>query len=214
MCIVWNDQHDFAMNRFPIVEMIAFYSRFERLARPAWRTAYTRQLKRVRSCHSRTDGGIKKSFYSVETKSGEIVDLVYNEEELIWTLEPSVIYPVHAVDRVLALIKRHKHTPSRAHRIIPYRFEIVPKDELKKTGDGVELPLTLRVQPFRFQSGKIPSSQVVNVVTRHLENVMITKHLHYVVETDQQRFYHMVFVQDEGDWRLMQEVDEEFFFVK
>lgn len=202
------------MNKFPIIEILVFFSRFQKADKPRWRPEYTHNLKRVRSCYSKTDGGVKKSFYSIETKSNEIVDLVFNEEELIWTLEPSVIYPTHVVDKVLALIKRHKHTPSRAHRVIPYRFEIIPKEEIRKSASGIELPLTYRVQPFRFQSGKIQSTQVIDVVTRHLENVMITKHLHYVVETDQRRFFHIVFIHDEADWRLMQEVDEQFFFVR
>jgi len=202
------------MNTFPIVEMLAFYSRYQKLDKPAWREGYTRHFKRVRSCHSKTDGGVRASFYSIETKSGEIIDLVYNEDELIWSLEPSVFYPHHVVDRVLALIKRHKHTPSRAHRIIPYRFEIIPKAAIDTSKKGPELPLVNRIQPYRFQSGKIPSTQAIHIETRHLENVIITKHLHYVVETDQRRFFHLVYILDESDWRLMQEVDESFFFVR
>jgi hypothetical protein len=202
------------MNKFPIVEMLAFFSRYERLGRPQWRPPYTRQIKRILSCHSRTDGGIKYSFYSLETKSGEIIDLAYNEEELTWTLKPSDFYPNHVVDRILVLVQRHKHTPSRAHRIIPYRFEIIPKKHIQTIRSETGLPLVHRVQPYRFQSGKLPSTQVTDIVTRHLENVMITKHLHYVVKTDQNRFFHLVYILDEADWRLMQEVDEEFFFVR
>ncbi len=202
------------MNKFPIVEMLAFYCRYERLRKPAWRPEFVRQMKRVRSCHSKIDGGVKKSYYSVETQTDEIVNLVYNEEELIWMLESPDAFPGQEVDRVLALIKRHKHLPSRAHRIVPYRFEIIPKSLVNRRVWDTEPPLVNRVQPYRFQTGKIPSSQAVNIATRHLENVMITKHLHYVVETDRSRFYHLVFIMDESDWRLMQEVDEQFFFVK
>lgn len=195
--------------------MLAFYCRFNRLIKPAWRPEFVQQMKRVRSCHSKVDGGVKKSYYSVETQTGEIVDLVYNEEELTWLLEPSDAFPSHEADRVLALIKRHKHLPSRAHRIVPYRFEIIPRNHLaNRNVRGTELPLVNRVQPYRFQTGKIPSAQAAEIVTRHLENVMITRHLHYVVKTDQNRFYHLVFILDESDWRLMQEVDEQFFFVQ
>ncbi|REL39119.1 hypothetical protein DYD21_03955 [Rhodohalobacter sp. SW132] len=202
------------MNTFPIIEMLAFYSRYQRLEKPSWRSACTRQLHRVRSCHCKTDGGVRKSYYSIETKSGEIIDLEYNEEELVWNLVPSDSYPDHVVDKVLVLIKRHKHTPSRAHRVIPYRFEIFPESELHQTDNRPAPALAQRVEPFRFQSGKIPSSQIIKIVTRHLENVMVTKHLHYVVETDQHRFFHLVYILDEADWRLMNEVDEQFFFVK
>lgn len=193
--------------------MLAFYDRFARRAQPAWREEFVMHLKKVRSCHSKVDGGVKKSFYSVETRSGDIVDLIYNEEELTWTLEPSGQFPEHVVDRVLALIKRHKHTPSRAHRIIPYRFEIVPAVLVQKNRPAGNPSMVNRVEPFRFQSGNISSAQAIRVVTRHLENVMITKHLHYVIETDQHRFYHLVYILDQGDWRLMNEVDAEYFFV-
>ena len=156
---------ELVMNTYTIIEMLAFYSRFERMQKPEWRSAYAKHLKRVRLCHSEVDGGIKKSYYSIETKSNEIVDLVYNEEELIWTLEPSVLFPVHTVDRVLALIKRNKHMPSRSHRVIPYRFEIVPKNEIRKTTNSIELPHTFKVQPYRFRSYKIKSSQVIDRIT-------------------------------------------------
>lgn len=118
---------------------------------------------------------------------------------------------LNVVDRILALINRHKHTPSRAHRVIPYRFEILPGKKVINGTEKTELPLIRRVQPYRFQSGKLESAQVIDVVTRHLENTMITKHLHYVVETDLHRFFHLVYNLDEEDWRFMQEVDEEFF---
>jgi len=202
------------MNTFPIIEMLALYCRSRRLEKPTWRTASTRHLHRVRSCHSKTDGGVRKSYYSIETKCGEIFDLIYNEEELIWSLDPSDRYPDHEVDNVLALVKRHKHTPSRAHRIIPYRFEVIPKSHIQNKDGRPVPPLVQRVEPFRFQSGKIPSSQIIDIVTRHVENVMVTKHLHYVVETDQHRYFHIVYILDESDWRLMNEVDEQFFFVK
>lgn len=202
------------MNKFPIIDMLAFYSRHRKLKKPEWRPEYTHQLKRIRSCYSKTDGGVRKSYYTIETKSEEIIDLTYDEENLIWSLAPSEAYPNHSVDCVLALIRRYKHTPSRAHRIIPYRFEIFPKSAIEKRSDRTEIPLVNRLQPYRFQSGKLPSTQVTGIVTRHLENIMVTKHLHYVAETDQGRFYHLVFILDESDWRLMQEVDEEFFFVR
>ena len=187
------------MNKFPIVEMLAFFSCYQRHSCLEWRTAHTRQIKQIRSCHSQVDGGVKKSFYTLETRSGEIIDLEYNEEELTWKLKPSDLYPDHVVDRVLALIKRHKHTHSRAHRIIPFRFEIIPTQDIQDKPQKAGLPLVHRVQPYRFQSGKLPSTQVTDIVTRHLENVMVTKHLHYVVKTDQNRFFHLVYILDEAD---------------
>ena len=202
------------MNKYPLIEMIAFFSRFSRVQRPVWRKEYLMHMKRIRSCHSKIDGGVRKSFFSVETKQGQIVDLVFNEEELIWSLEPNQGQEQKVVDRVLAFVKRHKHLPSRAHRIIPYRFELIPRSQALKEYEGTELPLIHRVQPYRFQSGKLNSAQVTAIPTRHMENTMITKQLNYVVETDLNRFFHLIYILDEMDWRFLQEVDEEFFFVK
>lgn len=206
------------MNNFPLIEMLAFFSRYARIEHPSWRKPYIRHLERVRSCHSKVDGGVRKSFFNIETKSGEIVNLSFDEEELIWTLQPEPEQEGLVVDRVLAFIKRHHHLPSRAHRIIPYRFELLPREvalqEHEELRTGTELPLIHRVQPYRFQSGKINSAQVIHIPTRHTENTMITKQLNYVVETDLHRFFHVVYILDQMDWRFMQEVDEEFFFVK
>lgn len=200
------------MNNYPLVEMLAFFSRHGRLNKPHWRKDRVKYLKRIRSCHSKVDGGVKKSFYTVETRSGEIINLIFNEEELLWSLEQqSGAYAGLVVDKALALIKRHKHTPSRAHRIIPYRLEIGPASE---TASATNPALIERMQPFRFQTGKLPSTQIARIETRHLENIMITKHLHYVVETDQHRFFHLVYILDECDWRFLQEIDEELIFYK
>lgn len=198
------------MNKYSLIEILAYFSRFQHVKKPEWRKKYTFQLSRVRSCHSRIDGGVKKSFYSLEGKCGNIADLVFYEEELIWKLMPSATYPDHVADRVLTFVKRHKHTPSRAHRIIPYRFEIIPKKMIpEEAASGIEPALVDRMQPYRFQSGKILPTQVIRIVTKHLENVMVTKHLHYVIESDSRRFFHLVFILDEFDWRFIQEVDGE-----
>lgn len=202
------------MNEFPLVEMLAFFARYEATPDADWRLPYRRDLQRVRSCHSKEQGGVRKSFYTIDTKQGERFDLVFNEQELLWSLDKSAGYEDKAIDRVLALVDRHKHKPSRAHRIIPYRFELLPEELAKKTYDGTEKQLIQRMQPYRFRSGKIPSTQVLGIPTKHTENTMITKELNYVVETDEHRFFHLIYILDEMDWRFMQEVDEEFFFVR
>ncbi|MBO6584767.1 MAG: hypothetical protein JJ953_01545 [Gracilimonas sp.] len=202
------------MNKFPLVDMLAVFTRYGGIEPPYWRKLYQRDVAHVRSCHSKVQGGIRKSFYTVETKSGDILDLVFDEEELLWSLIPQPGYEGKTIDRMLVYVQRHKHLPSRAHRIVPYRFELLPEELAKKHYDGTERPLIQRMQPYRFQSGKINSAQVIGIPTRHTENVMITKELNYVVETDEHRFFHLVYILDQLDWRMMQEVDEEFFFVK
>ncbi len=163
-------------------------------------------MRRIRSCYSKVDGGVKKSYYTIETKAGELFNLVLSEEEMIW----SVDLKGFVVDKVLAEIKRHKHQPSRAHRIIPYRFEIIPTPGDLKTAPA----LIERVEPFRWKRRKAGSFQVVKIETRHLENVMVDKHLHYVVETGEQRFFHITLVLGDMDWRLINEVDENTLFVR
>jgi hypothetical protein len=201
------------MNKFPLVEMLAIFARYEPISHPDWRLPYRRDVARVRSCHSKQQGGVQKSFYTIETKSGEIINLIFNEQKLLWSLDKTTGYEDKAIDRVLALVERHKHKPSRAHRVIPYRFELLPEELAKRNYDGTEKPLIHRVQPYRFLRSKTPY-QVTGIPTRHLENTMITKELNYVVEIDEQLFFHLIYILDEMDWRFMQEVDGEFFFVK
>lgn len=202
------------MNKYPLVEMLAFFTRYAPVRHPDWRLPYRRDIARVRSCHSKIDGGVRRSFYTVETKSDEIINLRFNEEELLWSLEKTPGYEDKAIDRMLVMVDRHKHKPSRAHRITPLRFELMPEEEAKRKYDGTELQIIRRMQPYRFRSGKLPSTQVMDIPTRHVENTMITKELNYVVETDEQRFFHLIYILDKLDWRFIQEVDEEFLFVR
>ena len=200
------------MNKFPLVEMVAFFCRYSRLAKPVWRKEFVRHTKRVRSSHNKMEGGIKKSFYTIETKEGEILNLSLDQEEMLWELEPEEPFQHYVVDRLLVYFKRHKHLPSDSHRMIPLRFELIPKNKLD-TISPIDPALVDRQQPYRFLRGK-HSIQVRSIETRHMENVMLTKHLHYVVEDTDSRFYHLVYILDEGDWRFMQEVDEQLLFVR
>lgn len=158
------------------------------------------------------EGGIKKSFYTVETKEGEILNMQLDQEEMIWELDPIEPFKGYVIDRLLVYVKRHKHLPSDSHRIIPLRFELIPKEKMDRISP-IEMALVDRVQPYRFRKGKV-SVQVKRIETKHLENVMVTKHAHYVAEDTDGRFYHLVYILDEGDWRFMQEVDEQFLFVR
>ncbi|MGB0346180.1 MAG: hypothetical protein ACPGGA_01770 [Balneolaceae bacterium] len=200
------------MNKFPLVEMVAFFCRFTRLETPAWRKEFVRHTKRIRSSHTKLEGGIKKSFYTVETKEGEILNMQLDQEEMIWELDPIEPFKGYVVDRLLVYTKRHKHLPSESHRILPLRFELIPKEKMDRKSP-IELALVDRMQPYRFKKAKV-SVQVKRIETKHLENVMVTKHAHYVVEDTDGRFYHLVYILDEGDWRFMQEVDEQFLFVR
>lgn len=201
------------MNKYPLIEMIAFFLRHTRLQTPQWRTEFVHHVHRVRSSHTKKEGGITKSFYSVETKEAVIINLEFNHEDLIWYLEQSGTQKGFTVDRVLAHCKRHKHTPSDSHRIIPLIFEVFPQAQIdRKT--PIELALIDRVKPFRFKKGKNGSIQVNSIEAQHLENKFTEKNLNYVIEDTDGRFYHVIFIPDLLDWRFMQEVDEQFFFVR
>ncbi len=198
------------MNKYPIVETLVFFCRYYRLKKPAWRRAYTHQLEKIRSCHSKEKGGTRRSFYTVETKAGRIFELEFDHEELVWKLNGK---PGMLVDRVLVHVKRHKYLPSYAHRMIPLRFEIID-ERLVTRRTPTDMPLIDRLQPYRFLKGKHTSIQVGKIETSHAENTMLTRHLHYVVEDTEHRFYHLVYTLDEMDWRFMQEVDREYLFIR
>ena len=201
------------MNKYPLIEMIALFIRHSRLEKPEWRNAFVHQVERVRSSHSKVEGGIKKSFYNVETKKGEIINLEFNQEDLLWELEKTEIFKGFVVDRVLAHCKRHKHSPSDSHRIIPVRFEVFPIEFIERK-TPIEPALIDRIKPYRFKKSRNGSIQVKSIETQHLENKFTEKNLNYVVEDTDGRFYHVVFIPDLLDWRFMQEVDEQFFFVR
>src|SRR5690554_5857339 len=137
MCIICYCQKAFlVMNKFPLIEMLAFFSRYEAAPQPDWRLPYRRDVKQILSCFTKNEGGMVRSYYKIETKQGELVNLVFNERELLWSLDKSAGFEGKAIDRVLALMQRHKHKPSRAHRIIPYRFELLPEELAKRTYNG------------------------------------------------------------------------------
>lgn len=194
------------MNNYPIVETLVFFCRYYLHKQPKWRRAYTHQLKKIRSCHSREQGDGWYSYYTVETKRGRIFDLEFDHQELVWKLNNQTGM---LVDRVLVHIKKHKYLPSHAHRMVPLRFEII--DERLVTRHSLsDPPLIERLQPYRFIKGRHTSIQVGKIETSHAENTMLTKHLHYVVEDTEHRFYHLVYILDQMDWRFMQEVDKSY----
>lgn len=194
------------MNPYPLIELLAFFCRHSRLDRPVWRQAYVMHVKRIRSRHSKQEGGIKKSFFTVETRAGEILNLEFNQEDLLWELEQTGAYKGKVVDRVLAHMKRHKHVPSDAHRIEPIRFEIFPLSTIERR-TPIELALVDRLIPYRFLKSKNYSIEVKTIETKHQENKITEQNLNYVVEDTDGRFYHILFIPDLLDWRFMQEVD-------
>ena len=144
---------------------------------------------------------------------GSILNLEYNQEDLLWELEQTGAYKGFVVDRMLVHFKRHKYNYSDAHRIDPLRFEVFPMEQIDRR-TPIEKALVDRVLPFRFLKDKHGSTEIKRIETKHQENRISEQNLHYVVEDFDGRFYHVVFIPDLLDWRFMQEVDEQFLFVR
>jgi len=179
-----------------------------------------RQVRHIRSCHTKTLGGVRYSFFSIVTQQGEAMDIRFNHDELLWDIValPGSELAIHSedgshfvIDRILVHQQRHKHQPSLAHRMRPIRFEWLPHAQCARQSP-IEHAKVDRMHPYRFLKGKNSSYQVHRIETRHLEDVMVTRHFHYVIEDTERRFYHVVYILDQGDWRFIQEVDEQFLF--
>jgi len=188
--------------------MIALYSRLFRMRKPRWRAVITLHLKRIRLFYSLIDGGIRKSYYTFESTEGHLIDLVYNEDELTWHKKPGTWYNQFELSAVLALILKENDQPSRAHRVIPLRLGLVPGQEIKPDSEATGMPLSYRMQPYRFQGESVMSAQVINVPSRKLEITPLGKQLHYVVQSDTGIYYHLMFEQDSSDWLMVKTVDE------
>ena len=208
------------MNNFPLVEMLAFFPRYSEVHTFDWRRRYVRQVRHIRSCHTKTLGGVQYSFFSIVTQQGEAMDVRFNHDELFWDVValPGSELAIHSedgshfvIDRILVHQQRHKHQPSLAHRMRPIRFEWLPHAQCARQSP-IEYAKVDRMHPYRFLKGKNSSYQVHRIETRHLEDVIVTRHFHYVVEDTERRFYHVVYILDQGDWRFIQEVDEQFLF--
>jgi hypothetical protein len=95
------------------------------------------------------------------------------------------------------------------NRVEPLRFTLTAKKGLKSRWHN----LPNRLSPYRIQkAGHTGSFHIQYIQTRHLENLQISRHLHYVVQADTGQYYHVVLEKDLNDWRLIQEVDAAFFF--
>jgi len=191
-----------------IVDTIALYSRYFRMRRPRWRASVTLYLKRIRLFHSRVNGGVRRSYCTFESTKGDLIDLVYNEDELTWEKKPDALYSGYDLSTVLALIRKEKNQPSRAHRVVPLRLGLEPKSSSQKESSATGLPFTYCVQPYRFQGDSVLSAQVEDIPIRRQKNMLQTKQLHYIVKTDTGQHYELAFDQYEADWLLVRTVDD------
>jgi hypothetical protein len=217
------------MQSYPMIDVLVFFASKTMNTAFEWRKTYRKDVAQIRSGYTKRDGGSAIAYYTVTLKEGGILELAYDTAELLWFLPKSVTneaYQDYYIDRMLALFRRNKNVGSINQRIIPYRFELIKKgtELITLTTKKQEKtiinstktlgPLSERLSPYRLLKGQHEAHQVVEVVTRHTENLMTTKHLHFVVKTDANWFYHINFEMDLLDWRFIQQVDSEFFFMR
>lgn len=68
------------------------------------------------------------------------------------------------------------------------------------------------VTPYRFETREGARHKIAQIRQVHRERVGKTFHYHYVVQTDEQRYFHLVLDTHTFTWRMIQEVDNELFF--
>ncbi|TVQ66860.1 MAG: hypothetical protein EA360_05090 [Balneolaceae bacterium] len=68
------------------------------------------------------------------------------------------------------------------------------------------------VTPYRFETPTGERHRIIEIRQVHRERVGKVFHYHYVVKTEDQRYFHLVFDSGILAWKLVQEVDEELFF--
>lgn len=72
--------------------------------------------------------------------------------------------------------------------------------------------LKFQITPYRMQfpDGKV--HVVENIRRMTTQTVGRSKHYHYVIQSKEQRYFHIVFDASILTWKLVQEVDEQLFF--
>lgn len=69
-----------------------------------------------------------------------------------------------------------------------------------------------QVTPYRFETNKGETFKVKQIRQVHRERVGDAIHMHYVLKTTDDRFFHLVLDSASFTWRMVQEVDEQLFF--
>lgn len=199
---------------FPTIDVLALFTRYQRDSKPDWSENTTHRIRRIRTSHAKRSGDDMQAFYTVETRDGELFELRFDSNHLIWDLIHPPEYPDLVLDNVIGHFRRSTRVESLDHRVVPYWFQLIHKTDIA-TRNGVGMELTDRMEPFRFlvkQRFKPQSHQVIRVHSTHLENIQTDRHLHYLAETWEQRYFSLVYSHRRWNWHFLQEVDEEFLF--
>lgn len=68
------------------------------------------------------------------------------------------------------------------------------------------------ITPYRFETQQGKRYKISQIRQAHRERVGKGFHYHFVVQTDEQMYFHLVLDSQTLIWRLIQEVDDELFF--
>lgn len=68
------------------------------------------------------------------------------------------------------------------------------------------------VTPYRFETREGAKHKIAQIRKVHRERVGKGYQYHYVVRTDEQRYFHLVMDTQTFTWRMIQEVNDELFF--
>lgn len=68
------------------------------------------------------------------------------------------------------------------------------------------------ITPFRFELPNGEVHHIKEIRQTHRERVGHSVHIHFVVQTKEQRYFHIVFDTGNLQWKLIQEFDPEFLF--
>jgi len=197
---------------FPTIDILALFTRYQRDRKPDWSRNATRRIRRIRTSHARRAGDDMRAYYTVETRDGKCFDLEYDSRHLIWELTDP---PDNLVlDNVVAHFRRSSRVESLDHLLIPYWFQLIDKQAIA-SANNARIELTDRMEPFRFllkTRFKPKSHQVKHIRSTHLENIQTDRHLHYLAETEEGRYFSLVYSHRKWKWHFIQEVDEQFLF--
>ena len=69
-----------------------------------------------------------------------------------------------------------------------------------------------RITPYRFETHDGQTHKVARIRQSTTQRVGQGHHYHYVLKTEESRYFHIVFDSNTLTWRLVQEVDEQLFF--
>lgn len=202
------------MPDFPNIDVIAVFCNFAREEQFTWRQDYRREVKGIHSIKPKTKDGSLLYTYIIETDKNELLELIFDTNAIRWGIGSGAGSKDPSIDKVLVHIKKTRKVQTKAHRVIPYRFELIPTPMISSLYEKHDLTPNHYLQPYRFMIEDQGTLQVIEVVTRHIEDMKVKKAYNFVVKTTSGKYYHLIYMPETQEWVFIQEVDEELFFLR